>query len=701
MPYPALPPEPPALVSASESVTPPCAPDAATAPPNQPPCAHAAQQLQPLHAQPFVAPLSQQPFSIPKTSEEVAQPAAENAESESPAADSPETNNLADPPTVEPNPSSNRERPPDAAKVLEVTSDRQDFDTLKKVLFAIGDVLLRFQEAELTADRIKTTVTDQQVVAEGKVKLTRGNQILQGERLEYNLAQNRGTFFKTSGTISFPTSDRDFSLDTPNTNTTGSTPLNPLSDPRQTDQSNVTSKSGTQTIRFTADRIEFSQGNWVATNIRITNDPFSPPELEIRANQAILTQVSPTEDRLQLKGARLVFDQKVSIPLLQPSVRIGQGRRDPLRVQVGFDDRDRGGLFVGGRFSPLSGDNLNLTITPQLFVQRLIDRKFDLTNPDVYGFTVGFGSRLGETTTFDAFLSFNTIDLTNLADRFRGRLRLQQQVGDHLLSLESAYRERTLSGSLGEQEVLSRNGAILTSPLYRLGKSGLDLNYQLSAEYITALTERADLNSPAGIGRFQGSIGLSRAFTLWTGKTLPPTATEGLRYTPEPVQPNLRLVTGLSSTTSTYTTGDTQATLVGSVRLEGQFGHFSRPAFDYTSFNLGYAQVLRSGTSPFAFDRVVDEKVLSAGILQHIYGPFRLGVQTSLNVDTGEFFNTDIILDYSRRTYGVTLRYTPEAESISLLFRIGGFNWVGNRGPLDSPEFGVVETGVQETNDSF
>jgi hypothetical protein len=690
MPYPALPPEPPAFVSAAEStIVKPlaCDPGAVRLPSTAQPLCSRTAQFQPAYAlpsRPFVPTLSQQPFSIPAAPADPKPPSGSTpTESESPA-----------PPTL-PNPALPQ------PKVLEVTGDRQDYDTFKKVLFAIGKVLLRFQEAELTADRIKTTLADRQVVAEGQVKLTRGNQILQGDRLEYNLEQNRGTFFKTSGTISFPTSDRDFSLDTPSTNTTGSTPLDPLSDPRQTDRTDIKAKSGTETIRFTADRIDFAEGNWVATNIRITNDPFSPPELEIRADKALLTQVSPTEDRLQLRGARLVFDQNVSIPLLQPSLRVGRGRRDPLRVQVGFDDRDRGGLFVGGRFRPLSGDNLNLTITPQLFVQRLIDREFDITDPDLYGLTIGFGSRLTSTTTFDAFLSFNTIDLTNLADKFRGRLRLQQQAGDHLFSLESAYRERNLSGSLGEQEVLSRNGLILISPTFRLGESGLDLNYRLSAEYITALTDRPDLESPAGIGRFQGSASLSRAFTLWTGTTLPRTATEGLRYTPEPVQPNLRLVAGLSSTTSTYTTGDTQATLVGSVRLEGQFGHFSRPYFDYTSFNLGYAQVLRGGTSPFAFDRVVDEKVLSAGILQHIYGPFRLGVQTALNVDTGDFFNTDIILDYSRRTYGITLRYTPEAEAVSLLFRIGGFNWVGNRGPLDSPEIGVVETGVQETNDLF
>jgi len=41
-------------------------------------------------------------------------------------------------------------------------------------------------------------------------------------------------------------------------------------------------------------------------------------------------------------------------------------------------------------------------------------------------------------------------------------------------------------------------------------------------------------------------------------------------------------------------------------------------------------------------------------------GPFRLGVQASLNLDTGELYNTDFTLEYSRRTYGIALRYNPD-----------------------------------------
>jgi hypothetical protein len=717
MPYPALPPEPPALVSVPESEghsSFACPAIAAPPPPSSPlrPAPVCSPQTTDQLLQPALSPSTNRTVTYSVTPSDLTQlspatvsqqpsdsetlPIREQTKTDRPIEGTPEPEiapESAPEILAEPSP----EKQPD---VLEVTGDRQDYDTLKQVLSAVGNVLLRFRKAELTADRVRTTVQDRQVVAEGQVKLTRGNQVLEGERLEYSLEQNRGVFFKPTGTISFPTSDRDFSLDTTSTNTTGSTPLDPLSDPRQTDQT-VESGTGIQTVRFEADRIEFVDGAWTATNIRITSDPFSPPELEIRADEARLTRVSETEDEVKLKRPRLVFDQNVSIPLLRSSIRLGRGRQDPFGFQVGFDDRDRGGLFLGGRFTPFTGEKFNLTLTPQLFLGRLINRSFDVTDPDVYGFTATLGSQLTPTTSFDAFFSLNTINITNAANNIRGRLRLQQQLGDHRLSLESAYRERSLNGSLGEQEILNRNSLILTSPTLRLGKTGLDLDYRVAAEYITAVSDDPSLGDPASLGRFQGSLALGRSFTLWQGKTLPPTATEGLRYTSEPVLPTLRLVTRLTGTATGYTSGDTQTTLIGSARLEGQFGHFSRPYLDYTSFNVGYAQVLQGGSSPFLFDRVVDQQVLSAGILQHIYGPFRLGFQTSLNLDTGNFFNSDFILDYSRRTYGITLRFNPELEAVSLLFRVGGFNFVGNRGPHSSPEVGVVEAGVQETNDPF
>ncbi|HEY9828446.1 MAG TPA: DUF3769 domain-containing protein, partial [Stenomitos sp.] len=194
---------------------------------------------------------------------------------------------------------------------------------------------------------------------------------------------------------------------------------------------------------------------------------------------------------------------------------------------------------------------------------------------------------------------------------------------------------------------------------------------------------------------------VERAFDLWKGKTLPPTATEGLRYTAAPVQPYFRLIAGVTGVVSGYTNGDYQASLIGKVRFQGQFGHFSRPFLDYTGFYIGFSQGLNAGESPFLFDRFVDQQVLSAGFLQQVYGPIRLGFQTSINLQTGEFFNTDIILDYSRRTYGINLRYNPDLQVGSIVFRINSFNWESNRDPLLSPSIGVVEGGVDQTNDPF
>jgi hypothetical protein len=101
------------------------------------------------------------------------------------------------------------------------------------------------------------------------------------------------------------------------------------------------------------------------------------------------------------------------------------------------------------------------------------------------------------------------------------------------------------------------------------------------------------------------------------------------------------------------------------------------------------------------FDRAIDRQVLSAGVLQQVYGPVRLGFQTSINLETGELFNTDIILDYSRRTYGLTLRYNPNLQVGSIVFRINSFNWSSNQDLLSSPEIGAVEAGVGQTNNPF
>jgi hypothetical protein len=367
---------------------------------------------------------------------------------------------------------------------------------------------------------------------------------------------------------------------------------------------------------------------------------------------------------------------------------------------VGIDGSDRGGVFIGRTFNLLANDKTRFSVTPEFFIERAVaTRNFNLTDPDLYGANIRLNSRLTPTTSLTGFVALTSLDSSQFNDNLRASLRLRQAIGAYKLALESSYRTRLFNGSLGEQDVQNSLGAILTSPQIVLGQTGINLSYQAGIQYITANTDQEDLKNPASLGRFQGTLALKRGFYLWKGKTLPATATGGLRYTPEPVQPYLQLLTGIRGTSNAYTSGDSQQTLVSSVNLIGQTGHFSRPYLDYTGFNIGYSQVGQLGLSPFLFDRVVDFKVLSAGILQQIYGPIRAGFQASINLDTGALFNTYITLDYSRRTYGLTIRYSPTLQLGAILFRINGFNWVGNSDPFTSPDVGLVEGGVERVNE--
>lgn len=577
---------------------------------------------------------------------------------------------------------------------LETTADRQDYDAIRRVFTAVGEVLMHFRQAELKADRVQTDVVRHILVAEGNVTLTRGGQVLKGNRLEYNLVQDRGSFFQTSGVINLPQGSQDFSGNQPGELAPGTIqPFGQLSTGSQQQIQLSDSASELRQLRFEAERLDFDGGRFKAFNLRVTNDPFSPPELELRSPEATFERISPLEDRLTLRRGRLVFDQKVAVPLLRDQVILSRRQRNILPFDIGTDS-DFGGFYVGRTFDVFPGDRTSLVITPLFLLQRAIQQDFNLGNGDLYGGTFRFNRELTPTTTLGAYGRLTSLDPNNLANTARANLRLQQQIGDNRLVFQTSYRDRLFNGSLGEQDVKSNLGLVFLSPNFSLGQSGVSVSYQLGAQYVTADTQKVNLSSPASLGRFQGSVNLGWGTPLWQGTTLPPTQTGGLRYTPVPVDQYIYLYTGLQGVATAYTSGDTQNALVGTIGIFGQIGQFSRNFLDYTKFGLSFSQTLNQGISPFLFDRIADSQSLSASILQQIYGPIRAGVQGSINVQNGERFGTNFVVEYSRRTYGVVFQYSPYTKSGSFVLRISGFNWQGNTDPLAAPGVGVVEGGV-------
>ncbi|MEH1848780.1 MAG: DUF3769 domain-containing protein [Nostoc sp.] len=617
--------------------------------------------------------------------------------------------------------------PPARPKIVEVTSDRQEYDEQRRIITAVGNVVVRFDGAVVDADRLQVNLDNLIAAGEGNVTLTRGDQVLRGQRFTYNFVQDSGELENGRGEIYVPSAQTDFAfLPTdvsaggvlkrpPSDRILANQPVSGVSSPGgidvtiggQTGATNIPPpKTGgvVKRLRFEAEHIDFYPQGWQANDVRITNDPFSPPELELRADKVTLTRESPLLDRIRTQRQRLVFDQRLSLPIPVNERTIDRRERDvtPAIVSPGYDGKDRGGLYIEHGFPVITTDQTRWTITPQLLIQRAVQEGTGDLGA-LFAVKTKINSVLSPRTVVQGTGELTSFNLNKVEDNLRARLALRQTLGDslpHTLNLEYSYRERFYNGTLGFQTVQSSIGGIVTSPVIPLGKSGINLTYQASARYINANTDRQDLLEPQrendriSLGRLQASATLSRGLLLWQGKPLPPTATEGLRYTANPVVPYLQAIASVTGTTSHYTNGDNQSTLIGTIGLQGQIGHFSRPFLDYTAFNISYSQGLNNGLSPFLFDRFVDNKVLSAGISQQIYGPFRLGFQTSVNLDTGREASTDYILEYSRRTYGITLRYNPVLELGGFTIRISDFNWGGGTDPFS--EIQPVVGGVQQ-----
>ena len=610
--------------------------------------------------------------------------------------------------------------------VVELTADRQEYDVQRQLVTAEGNVIMRVRGSILDADRAIINLQTRTAIATGNVAFRRGQQILRGNRFEYDFIANTGTVGGASGELYTVTSGTDFTPNLPTDITPGVFLERPLSDRILANQplENVAEVPGGITtvigsgegqtagqtgqlrrLRYQAEKLDFTPDGGIATNIRITNDPFSPPELELRANTARFRRVNPLIDEIIADNPRLIFDQGFSLPVFPNRLTIDRRERRPALITFGYDEPDRGGLYAEANFTVLSQPGFRFTLTPQYYIQRSISQGF--SDPlSIFGLKARLDATLGPRTTLRGSAIFTSLNLDEIDTKLRASLRLRQLVGTHTLTGEYSYRDRLFNGSLGYQTVQQTIGAILTSPVIPLGDTGINLSYQAAAQYINADTDRLDLlepirdNNRINLGRFQASAALSRPIRLWRGEALAATPTEGLRYTPTPIVPYLQLVLGVRGVAGYYSNGENQSSLTGTVGIVGQIGNFSRDWLDYTGFNLTYAQIFPTGESPFLFDRVADVRILGAGIVQQIYGPFRVGIQTAINLDTAQQISTDYILEYSRRTYGVILRYNPVRETGSITLRISDFNWTGGPEPFSGiDDVRSVEGGIRRDYD--
>jgi hypothetical protein len=616
--------------------------------------------------------------------------------------------------------------PEEFASQLQLTADYQAYDPQTQIVTAQGNVVLKLNDAIIEADELWLNLVNRYALADGDVLLTRGAQIVRGSQAEYNFIQQAGTVSNAVGTLYLPdiAGDLRSPLDPPD----APSQTSPTATRRAYDAINsplqvsgdgsiqiATSSDAATTgatdgnlrqLRFETDELTFDVEGWRAESVRITNDPFSPPELELRTDSLWLRNLSPTQDELLLKRPRLVFDDGFSLPLLRSRILLSRGTVNPedlspVPASFGIDGSERGGFFLGRQIPLLTTERARLSVTPQfLLAKALSGDSGSFIALDNFGVNADLSAQVGSRTSITGSLELTSLNFADFTEKLRTNVRAEQLIGDHRLAVQYSYRERLFNGSLGFQDVQSSFGAVLLSPDIALGENGPTLTYQASAQLINAQSDRADLRADSGrasLGRYQISAALRKTFSLWRGEPKPPTQSEGLRFTPQPVVPYLNLITGLRATGTYYSSGDFQDNLVADIGIEGQIGHFSRNFADYTRFNVSYSQSFIGGAnSPFLFDREVDRNILSLGLTQQVYGPFLAGFQTALSLNENRAINTFYTLEYSRRTYGILVRYDSTQNTGSIGFRLSNFNWIGDSDPFDTPRVRSVQGGVIE-----
>ncbi len=571
-----------------------------------------------------------------------------------------------------------------AGEKINLSADAQDYAPEQDKFNASGHVRMDFRNSVLFADQLQVDLKTRIAIATGNIKLIRGIQQINGERVEYNFALNEGVLYKASGLINTKPPQRDRPL--PDTAALLDQPIG---------------YGGSQKgkiLRFRADTISFNAQGWTGENVRITNDPFDPPEVELLSQKAVATTQADGTTLLETTANTLQLDQAINLPAPGLTRVIGDDEDETPWV-IGYDSLDRGGLYYQQNFRWRLPDKAAFRILPRFFLQRIFNGNtapagYSFNNlatqaqaPDTgsagenFGLGLQYQTAPGRPQRTSFFADWNGLSFEDLGRRIRLRAEQKYTFEDASLTVSYAYRERVFNGIFGIQPISQRWEASLNSRLFAIDP-GTNLNIATSVSLFQAPSDRGDLGLAQGpsttpeitLGRFQVYASVTRGITLLQADPTPATQ-EFLRYSPYPITPNLGIYPRLTGVFSAYSSGDSQASLEAGVYVTASVGQFARDLIDFTQVSFYFGNTIFSGQSPFLFDRIRTSQFASASILQQIFGPLRIGYTASWDLSSGQQVDRRFTIQIDRRTYGFSFSYSPVQQTGLLEFRLDDFNW--------------------------
>ncbi|WP_370594285.1 DUF3769 domain-containing protein [Synechococcus sp. BSA11S] len=491
-------------------------------------------------------------------------------------------------------------------------------------------------------------------------------------------------------------------------------PATPRQVRRLRSEKNRQAVQGTLThLRYQAARIVLTPNGWRSDRASFSNDPFTPSQSWMDADQVVVNQDTNGDLLITSKRNRLILEDRFAIPV-SSRTRIRKQQEVENRWVLGVDQDDRDGLYVGRRLKPIRiGEKGTLELEPQFMLERAYQGTTDsyprpggqaggpsVSQDNTLGDLFGLEARLKTPLLgFDASLNLDvsTFNPENIANGTRSWGQLDRNitlplVGNTTARLFGAYRFRIWNGTLGEQDVYSAYGASLEKDdnlpnwgrltnryFWRLGLG----NYQ-SNEFLNSGEESRNF---AQLWRANAVGSLNSSLRLWRGKALPSTPEGALRYSPEPIVPGLTLSTNLSGSAAYFGDGSYQNTFSFSGGPTLTLGHFNKRFFDFTQLTITGGITLRDGLSPFSFDAAVDLGTVGIGLTQQIAGPLLFDGGVGINVDPasenyGEVTGSYVELRWQRRSYAFSVFYSPYEGIGGVRVRLNDFGFKGTGVPF-------------------
>ena len=577
---------------------------------------------------------------------------------------------------------------------LEIQSDIQY--QKNNVLYAEGNVIVTFKGNLLKADNLIYDKSNETLDAEGDIKLILEEQVFIAEEFKYDFKSEKGNFLKVKGLIKTESFIKNIDFRTYN--------YDELSSILKTIKKSkvLHTPNGVNNWIFYTDELKVSNNQWTAQKAIFTNDLLESNQVKFLINDL---KIIPKENQLEFKSFInfLVLEDKLYIPFWFGNRTIQESEQGYLfglkpKWYVGLDKLEKDGYFLGRRLNPIElSDNFNLNLEPQFLIQRSIqgytksfvakgdsitsDRsKRDAFFADYFALESKLAGKLNE-WDLEIVKKLNSLD----SEKFLNALRLKFDLSKEIDFLDSkwtksfygVYRDRIWNGSIGESEIYLGYGSKLEK-INTWEINGITKTERLTIGFGNFKGE--ELNSKKLINSYKGSFfySLDQKFPLLIRDTKNKYVDNSFKYIFEPVKQGIYINTELAALYSVYDNGNHQEYVGFGAGPEFVLGNFKKKYFDYTKLSLRPFYRIKNGDSIFKFDQISDQLTLDISFDQQLYGPLLLKSSATMNLDAnsknyGDFINSQISLNWKKRSYQLGVFYQPQKKSAGINFALYGF----------------------------